>query len=1038
MAISKGVWRARTVAAAVAAVLSGAQIDAMAAQPAAAEENLDEITVTGSRIKRDGFEAPSPLTVIDAAQMEKLGQTNVSEVLASIPQNISTQSENTAGVFPTANVGSNFANLRGLNPIAGTRTLTLVDSRRFVPTSDGGAVDLNVIPSMLISRIETVTGGASAAYGSDAVGGVVNVILDKNFEGVKAQLDYGQTFDGDGKSTHMSLGAGTPFAGDRGHVLFGGEWQDNGGVGDCAEERVWCSESWDFYTNNGIVDPAASPQRNPTTGALSQTNRRYLGQPNFIVAPGSKQAYNVSQGVFRNLSPTPAVLINKKFNDEGTAILDMSPGKYVSNLAILPRSGGDGDSTFADSALRVPLERYSLFTHGSWDFTDTLEGFAEVSYAQRKVNVTQQIAGPRSTFFILKDNAYLPASVAAIFPTGGQASLGKDMDETFTGTNSSKASVIRMVAGLSGRIFNTWSWDAYYQYGSNERNQTFDKTRVNDKFAFALDAVDQGRFQTGVPNGKIVCRATLQPTPSNPATAAAIQGCAPLNLFGLNNVSAAAIDYAYDTAPEDFEYAQQVAAATMSGDLWKGFGAGALSAAVGAELRKEYGDVTHGDIPNYNQFAFTFGQDYSGTIDVAEVFTEVNLPIFRDKRFANLLEFNGAIRETRNKSHDRDPKNLLPPGTDTTRSTDFTSWKMGAVWDPIDWLRIRATRSRDMRAAGFRELFFKAVPTESGTAQGRVNNPFIGNANDNTPILNAGNFALAPEKADTWTAGVVFSPGGAAQGLRLSADWYEIQIRDAISTTSAQQITNYCYEGQEAFCDRITFNPAPAVGVPARGDITFISAGQVNLGRFATRGVDMELDYTLPLSKISESAAGSLNLRTLATLVYDMMFQGTPQAALVDYAGQTGTSAFADFANGPKWQLNGQLTYSLARFSTTLTMRYIPSGSLNATWIGPDDPRYAGLIAASNSDLTTAVPLNTVNDNTVKSRTYVGLAASYRVPFGSSDGSWEVFGVINNLLDKDPPVAPGGNTGPGTNYPTNPVYFDTLGAQFRMGVRVTF
>jgi len=1034
MTIAKGVWRARTVAAAVAAIMATTQIDAAA--PPAEAGNLDEVTVTGSRIKHDGFEAPNPLTVIDAAQMERLGQTNVAEVLATIPQNISTQSENTAGVFPTANVGSNFANLRGLNPVAGTRTLTLVDSRRFVPTSDGGAVDLNVIPSALISRIETVTGGASAAYGSDAVGGVVNVILDKNFTGVKAQVDYGQTFDGDGKSTHASLGAGTSFAGDRGHVLFGGEWQDNGGVGDCAEVRVWCAASWDYYTNNGIVDAAATPQRNPTTGAVSQTNRRYLGQPNFIIAPGSKQAYNVSQGVFRNLAPTPAALINKKFNDEGTAILDMAPGKYVSNLAILPRSGGDGDSTFADSALRVPLERFSLFTHGNWDFTDTLQGFVEVSYAQREVNVTQQIAGPRSTFYILKDNAYLPASVAALFPAGGQASLGKDMDETFTGTNSSKASVLRTVAGLSGKIFDTWSWDAYYQYGSNERNQTFDKTRVNDKFAFALDAVDQGRFLNNVPNGNIVCRATLQP-----ANAVAATGCQPLNLFGLNNVSAAAIDYAYDTAPEDFEYAQQVAAATMSGDLWKGFGAGAISAALGAEIRKEYGDVTHGNIPNYNQFAFTFGQDYSGTIDVAEAFAEVNAPLLKNVKFANLLELNGAIRETRNKSHDRDPKNLLPPGSDKTKTNDFTSWKMGAVWDPVDWLRIRATRSRDMRAAGFRELFFKAVPTESGTAQGRVNNPFnqlAPNTLDATPILNAGNFGLAPEKADTWTAGIVLSPGGAAEGLRLSADWYEIQIHDAITTISAQQIVDFCNQGSESFCDRVTFNPTPnPATLGPRGDITFISAGQGNLGRFATRGLDLELDYTLPLAKISSNAAGSLNLRTLATLVYDMLFQATPQATAFDYAGQTGSSAFADFANGPKWQINGMLTYSLARFSTTVSMRYIPSGSLNATWIGPDDPRYAGLIAASNSDLTTALPVNTVNDNTVKSRTYIGLAASYRVPFSSGDGSWEVFGTINNLLDKDPPIAPGGNTGPGTNYPTNPVYFDTLGAQFRMGVRVT-
>ena len=189
--MSKAGIRCTRVAVAVAAILAGVQIEALAAETSDADSNLDEVTVTGSRIKRDGFEAPTPLTVIGVEQMERLGQTNVAEVLASIPQNISTQSETTAGVFPTANVGSNFANLRGLNPVAGTRTLTLLDSRRFVPTSDGGAVDLNVIPSALIQRIESVTGGASAAYGSDAVGGVVNVILDKDFTGLKAQLDYG-------------------------------------------------------------------------------------------------------------------------------------------------------------------------------------------------------------------------------------------------------------------------------------------------------------------------------------------------------------------------------------------------------------------------------------------------------------------------------------------------------------------------------------------------------------------------------------------------------------------------------------------------------------------------------------------------------------------------------------------------------------------------------------------------------------------------------------------------------------------------------
>src|SRR5688500_11922714 len=189
--------RRGAVALAVAVAIGAPGVN-LAADAGGSDVTLDEVTVTGSRIRRNGFEAPNPLTVIGSEQMEQLGQVNVAEVLNSLPQNISVQSETNAGVFPTANVGSNFANLRGLNPVAGTRTLTLVDGRRFVPSSDGGAVDLNIIPSALIERIESVTGGASAAYGSDAVGGVVNVILDRNFTGVKAQSDVGQTFQGDG------------------------------------------------------------------------------------------------------------------------------------------------------------------------------------------------------------------------------------------------------------------------------------------------------------------------------------------------------------------------------------------------------------------------------------------------------------------------------------------------------------------------------------------------------------------------------------------------------------------------------------------------------------------------------------------------------------------------------------------------------------------------------------------------------------------------------------------------------------------------
>ena len=1013
---------------AVALALSCAAFEPGTARAAAAsEEAVEEVTVTGSRIRRDGFEAPNPLTVIGIEQMEQLGQVNVAEALSSIPQNSAFQSETNVGIVATANVGSSFANLRGLNPFFGTRTLTLVDSRRFVPTSDGGAVDLNIIPSAMISRVETITGGASAAYGSDAIAGVVNVILDKSFTGIKGQVDYGQTFHGDARSRHASLAAGTGFGGGRGHAMIGVEYQTNDGVDSCSLARTWCQPGWDIFTNTGLADADATPQRTTPGGVPNQRNRRYLGQPQYIIAPNSKQAFNVATGVFRDQAMTPVILRYKKFNEAGTAIQDMDPGRYAQAQAFGPRSGGDGDSTFEDSALRAPLDRYSVFGHSRWNFTDSLEGTLEVAWAGREVNVAQQITGPRSTMFIQPDNAFLPPAVAALFPPGSVASIGKDLDDTeFRNVNHSQARVLRVVAGLKGDLFADWTWDAYYQYGRNDREQSSSRVRTNHFFQYALDAVDEGRFRTGVPNGKVVCRATLLAVVPEAA-----KGCAPMNLFGLNGLTQEAVDYAYREAPEDFEYTQHVVAATATGPVFSGIGAGAFNAAAGVEYRSESGDVTHGNIPYYNEFAFSYGQDYGGDIDVVEGFAEINAPLLRDRPLARSLELSAAVRQTRNEAHDKDPDPAT--GAERKKSVNITSWKISSIWDPVDWLRVRATRSRDIRAAGFRELFHKTVPSEVGTTLGVVTNPWDNGVQDNTPILTGGDFELEPEAADTITAGFVFSPGGWGEGFRLSADWYQIEIEDAITSVSANQLVDYCFS-LDIYCNYVTFNPS----VPNRTDITFVRATQLNLANFVSRGVDIEAAYALPLERLGDWARGTLSVRALASINYKLLFQTRPGDPGTDFAGQTGPGGLGNFNTGPRWQLNTLFTYSLDRFSATVNIRHIPPGKLNAQRIGPDDPRYDALIAASQSDLTSATPLNTISNNRVEGRTYVGLSANYRVPFGSDDGSWEIFGSINNLLGTDPPVAPGGGGGGGSDYPTNPVYFDTLGAQFRAGLRVTF
>ncbi|GAA0283479.1 TonB-dependent receptor [Alteraurantiacibacter aestuarii] len=959
------------------------------------------ILVTGSRIKRDGFSEPTPATVFDAQTTRDLGLVNVGDIVELIPQNSSFQSDATAGITAGADVGANFANLRGLNPSAGTRTLTLVNTRRFVPTSDGGAVDLNLIPTAMIARVETVTGGGSAAYGSDAIAGVVNVILDTDLVGLRAQVDYGQTFRGDGEDFHASLVYGTDL-GSRGHVVVGGEYQNKQGIGDCSAVRLWCAEGWDIFDNDADVLPGGGVTGYNIPGSPT------FGQPNFIIAPDSKQAFNDSHGVVRNRAPANPAARNLRFNDDGTGVLDFDPGIYVNANTFGSRSGGDGESTYADSDLQTPSERYVGYLYGEYQLTDAISAFTEVTYAHTSNSNSGVTAGPRSTFFVKPDNAFLPSDLVTLL-NGTSFSLGKDVDAQIPALNSAQADVWRAIVGLEGEIGSNWSWDIYYQYGSNEKHRDGRYSRVNTEFQFALDAVDEGQFLNGTPNGNIVCRETLKANP-NPRA----EGCAPLNLFGLDNLTQAAIDYAYRPVVQDFSYTQQVIAASLSGDLFDGIGAGPVGAAVGAEYRAEEGDVTHGNIPNYNDYAFTFGTDYGGSIDVFEAFGEVNVPLLADLPFAEMLELNGAVRWTQNSARNA--------STGEDKTTDKISYKFSTIWEIADGFRVRGSRSRDIRSAGFRELFNQQVPTEEGSSQGIVDNFNIpgspGLGDDPTPILNGGSFALSPESADTTTLGVVFSPNF-ARGLRLSADWYQIAVTDTVTTLPGQRIVDFCGDFS-LFCDRITF-ASPT-------NITFVDARQVNLGSLKVRGFDFELAYNLPLYELSGGWGGNLNLRVLANNQYDFKVQADPTTPVIDYAGQTGPVLLGgDFNPSPDWVFMGFLSYDNGPFNATLSARHIAKGIYDVEKIGPQDAGYDPGLPDS------------INDNRVDSATYFNIAMSYEIPLGSGGDQYvELFGSIENLFDTTPPVAPGGGGLGGSNYPTNPVYFDTFGSRFRMGARLRF
>jgi iron complex outermembrane receptor protein len=310
----------------------------------------------------------------------------------------------------------------------------------------------------------------------------------------------------------------------------------------------------------------------------------------------------------------------------------------------------------------------------------------------------------------------------------------------------------------------------------------------------------------------------------------------------------------------------------------------------------------------------------------------------------------------------------------------------------------------------------------AGGPFGTVTNP-ANNQSEVITALTGGNINLEPEKADTTTLGFVISPkDGPFERFQFSADWYRIILHDPITGPpfglGVQNIVNLCYQGQSAFCDRITF------GTPGDfGTIQSVNNTAANLGGFQTRGVDFEASYRLPLPELSNSLNGSLNFRLLTSLLYNMTIDDGLGSGGVDYAGQTGpTAAFGGFNTSPRWQSNFFVTYATGPFTATAQARYIGRGTFETlsafggVAVGPGDPGYA-----------TTNP-NSISNNSVASAVYLNLSGSYDFTKNVS-----MFVTINNVLNKDPPVAPGGN-----GYPTNPVYFDTYGMFWRVGVRAKF
>ena len=993
----------------------------------AAKPKSDEIVVTGSRVARSTFNSPNPVTVLGAGDIQKLGLTNVGNVLQQIPQNSNFFAANNVGLG-NFNVGAQLANLRGLNPFFGTRTLTMIDTERVVPTTTGGGVDVTLIPSLLVARTDVVTGGASAVYGSDAVAGVVNFILDDKLTGLRLDADYGQTSHGDGGDWHAAGAFGTDFAGGQGHIIAGAEFEKQDAIGVCDQVRSWCASNEALFTNTNYNVPGAPG----------------YGQPHYVIGPNATPAYESLTGVVTPCAVFVGACISfagpsLQFNTAGNALIPYNQGNFAAGGGVFGYAQAAGPQTagaYDETTLRPQVERYTALIHANYNISDKVQAFVEGWFARSDaVNpVANGAIGPFElqvapavyvSTHISPDNAFLtPAEAAQVGPSGFE--FARDVESLAEASNHTTNNTYRFTAGGKADLGGSWGVDGYVEVGENDDSQHLYNSVVNggglgyDFTGFALDAVHQ---TPGDVNSPIVCRATdAAYGPVNPLA----NGCVPLNLFGANTASAQAVAYAFRTLQEYSTYTQVVASANVHGDLSEGWGAGPVKLAAGVEARHEHGNVTHDlqDQPFYDQYFLSYGLDYAGSIDVFEGYGELNVPLLKDVPLVHYAEIDGAFRETQNRNDDlTQPSSLggngVPYGTTSSRL--FDTWKISGLWDVTDWLRFRGTRSRDVRAAQFRELF-ESYAVGAGPF-GQVTNPWNNNQIQQTTITSGGDVNLKPESADTWTTGIVLSPkSGALQGLQFSADWYQIKIHDVIVGPpfgiGAQNIVNECFGGVQAFC--------ALVGGAGTTKITNVDNNAANLGEFITRGVDFESDYTLSLDRVQKDWNGTLSARVLASYLYDMIINAGFGAAPFNYAGQSGpTAAFGGFNTSPKWQGNAYLTYSTGPFTGTVQARYIGPGKyevvdgIGGIAVGPGDPGYS-----------TTNP-NSISNNHVPSAVYFNLYLAYKLPVANN--GLEIFGSINNLLNKNPPIAPGGN-----GYPTNPVYFDTYGMSWKLGFRFKY
>lgn len=817
---------------------------------------VEEVVVTGSRLT-SGFETATPVTAISAEKLLAASPTNISDALRQLPALSGTLSGNSTVSGTGGSNGQSLLNLRNLGT---NRNLVLLNGRRTVSTNTNNSVDLSLLPQNLISRVDVVTGGASATYGSDAVAGVVNLILDTKFSGFKGEIGGGISTYGDVPNFRFAGAYGRPFADDRGHLILSTQYfrQEGTSVNDVTG-RDWWDKPQGLIAN--------------TTGAGPQN----------LVLPNIRSSIGTTGGLITN-----TVLRGTHFLAGG------APATFNRGLSSGSAWQSGGDGALINFNLTPDQQRTSNFAHLTYDVGDNAELYGELAYSeshgvdrnQKPINT-----GARFTYTIFSGNPYLPAAIQAAMTANNIASfqLGRYMLEYPDVTILTDTRVARGAVGMKGTIGEGWDYDLSYSYGrSTQRQSQSNLTIARPTFA-AADAVRNPA------TGQIVCRSQFYVGNTFvPGGTGMDPGCKPQNLFGPNSVAADTIPYTIGDSWRKYRLDQHVWTATISGDLGDfNLGAGPIAVAGGAEYRTEKGDQVTDDVSGttidftgirggpaglqgqVGPFRFANFQPFKGEYNVKEVFGEVGIPLLRDAPLAESLSVDGALRYT-----------------NYSTSGGVTTWKVGLDYKVIPDVRFRATVSRDIRAPNLLELYNSAT---QNTGNAFYPSTTTGIATPRVTIA-SGNPLLTPERALTQTYGVVLSPR-MIEGLQVSLDYYDIEIEDGISTIGPQETIDNCFLGVPGFCQYV---------FPSPGSV-LVKAPFLNLASIKNAGFDYEARYR------TDWLNNPLELSLLATQITKASTQAVGAPELSTLGGN----------NDPEWRVNFRGTYDVSGLRIVLQERYI-------------------------------------------------------------------------------------------------------------------